>query len=127
MMTEYDRAAGVVRLRASSGATAEVSLALSDAEVDAAVAAFFAQHEPAPVPDEVTNFQARAALLGAGLFEMVNSAILALPMTDVAYQAWEYANTVTRHGALVNAMAQQLGLTSEQLDNLFRAAAAIEA
>jgi hypothetical protein len=50
MMTEYDRTAGVVRLRSSNGATATVSLALPEAEIEAAAAAFFAQHEPPSAP-----------------------------------------------------------------------------
>ena len=83
--------------------------------------------EPPPVPPEVTNFQARAALLRAGIFEMVDEAIQALPRASEAWQAWEYANTVTRGGALVTAMAHGLGFTDETLDDLFRAAAEIEA
>lgn len=83
--------------------------------------------EPPSVPQEVTNFQARAALLRAGLFEVVDAAIMALPRTKEAWQAWEYANTISRGGALVNAMAFSLGLTEAQIDDLFRAAAQIEA
>lgn len=80
-----------------------------------------------PVPDRVTNFQARAALLEAGLFATVDDALLALPVDSPERQAWEYANELTRYGALVNGMANQLGLTGDQLDALFRRAAEIEA
>lgn len=80
-----------------------------------------------PVPGAVTNFQARAALLEAGLFAQVNDALSALPITAPERQAWEYANEVTRHGTLVNSLAEQLGLPPEQLDGLFRHAATIEA
>ncbi|CAB4142789.1 hypothetical protein UFOVP452_39 [uncultured Caudovirales phage] len=81
---------------------------------------------PAPVPAEVTNFQARAALLAADLFETVDAAIRG-GGDPLAVQAWDYANVITRRGALVTAMAGQLGLTDGQLDDLFRAAAVIEA
>ena len=81
---------------------------------------------PTPVPAEVTNFQARAALIGAGLFDQVDTAIRASG-NAVAVQAWDYANVITRTGTLVTAMAAQLGLSAEQLDDLFRAAAGIEA
>lgn len=80
-----------------------------------------------PVPAVVTNFQARAALLAAGLFDQVDAAIKAQPVTSAAYQAWEYANELTRAGVLVNTMAAELGLSAGQLDELFRAAAEIEA
>jgi hypothetical protein len=82
--------------------------------------------DPGPVPAEVTNFQARAALIGADLFDAVDTAIRGSG-NAVAVQAWDYANVITRRGALVAAMAGQLGLTDAQLDDLFRAASVIEA
>lgn len=80
-----------------------------------------------PVPVAVTNFQARAVLLAAGLFDQVDTAIKAQPQASAAYQAWEYANEITRNGTLVNSMAEMLGFTAAQLDDLFRQAATIEA
>lgn len=80
---------------------------------------------PAPVPAEVTNFQARAALRAAGLLATVQAAIGSA--SEEAQDAWEYANVFTRHGTLVNAIGGGLGLTDAQLDDLFRAAAVIEA
>lgn len=80
-----------------------------------------------PVPTAVTNFQARAALLSAGLFGQVDAAIKAQPQDSPAYQAWEYANEITRNGTLVNSVAVTLGFTATQLDDLFRQAATIEA
>ena len=78
------------------------------------------------MPRVVTNFQARAALMQADLFETVNAAVMG--GTDaLAKQAWEYANEITRDGVLVNSLGTGLGLTSQQLDDLFRTAAAIEA
>lgn len=93
-------------------------IALTPAEIEAA--------KP-PVPQAVTNFQARAVLLAAGLFDRVNDALLALPANATARQAWEYANKLTRTGTLVNSMAETLGFTAAQLDDLFRQAATIEA
>lgn len=88
---------------------------------------------PAPVvPREVTNFQARAVLAqmpgsapGRTLFQDVDDALR--DQGGIAWQAWEYANTISRGGALVGAMAAQMGITEQQLDALFIAAAAIEA
>jgi response regulator RpfG family c-di-GMP phosphodiesterase len=79
----------------------------------------------APVPTEVTNFQARAALRRAGLLEPVHAALLAAG--GEAWDAWEYANHLYRNGALVKAFAAQLGFTEEEIDDLFRVAAGIEA
>lgn len=90
----------------------------------------------APVPGEVTNYQARAVLLatpsptgieGRTLFDDVDEAIRALGSTSPAFQAWEYANNIARHGATVQAMAAQFGLSEAQLDQMFRAAALVEA
>jgi hypothetical protein len=81
---------------------------------------------PPPVPRVVTNFQARAALMQADLFETVNAAVMG-GSDALAKQAWEYANEITRDGALVNSLATGLGLTSAQLDDLFRAASVVEA
>jgi hypothetical protein len=106
----------------------------------AAYETWMAQQPPQPsiepVPFEVTNFQARAVLLnipsssgvqGRTLFHDVDDAIRSLGPTAPAYQAWEYANTITRHGATVQTMATQFGLTEAQLDQMFRNAALIEA
>jgi hypothetical protein len=128
MMLRYDRAAGVLWLQEDGAPPAEVSLSLPDAEIEAAIADYAARYAPpAPVPSEVTMFQARAVLISAGLFDAVDAAMQALGSRSVEWQAWEYANHFTRHGPLVNAMGASLGLTSEQIDAMFRAAAEIEA
>ena len=80
---------------------------------------------PRVVPETVTLAQARAALMGAGLFETVNAFISNNP-NPVLKMAWEYTNNVSRNGAFVTALGPLLGLTDEQLDDLFIAAAAID-
>ncbi len=81
--------------------------------------------EPAPVPAFVTNFQARAALRRIGLLEQVHAAVQAAG--GEALDAWEYANHVYRHGALVISLSTSLGLTSHEVDALFQMAESIEA
>lgn len=93
---------------------------LTEAEIEA-----LALSRLPPAPIQVTNAQARAALMRAGLFTEVDAAIKAVG--GEALQFWEYANDVTRNGPLVNQMAASLGLTAEQLDTLFRIAGGIEA
>lgn len=72
------------------------------------------------VPQSITPRQAKLALLGAGLLDqvelMMNSADRATEIT------WQYALSFDRDDAMLNALAAQLGLTSEQVDDLFRAA-----
>ena len=99
-----------------------------------------------PVPAEVTNWQARAVLRrtflpdmpdvslftrtdrllrhakddAAGLPESAPSRIQA----DIAWQAWEQSNVFSRDGALLSGVGARFGLTDDQVDDLFRAAAA---
>jgi hypothetical protein len=84
---------------------------------------------PPPVPASVSMRQARLALLGAGILSQVDAAIagIADPTARVAAQIdWEYATEVRRQSPLITALAPALGLTSEDVDNLFYAAAAIQ-
>ena len=87
------------------------------------------------VPPSITNFQCRAILMqtpnpadsAQTLFQVVDAAIQAMGATTAAYQAWEYANEVTRSGSLVEQMAATLGVSSAEVDRLFIAASAISA
>jgi hypothetical protein len=88
--------------------------------------AAIAAAEAAYVPPRVTPYQARMALLQAGLLDAVE-ALMADPATERAARiAWEYATVIERRSPFITALAPGLGLTSEQIDNLFRAAAQIE-
>lgn len=82
--------------------------------------------EPTPVPQEVTRFQAFAALHLAGMLETVE-AMMADPATDpLTVLAWKNALVFKRHSPIVLTMAQALGLSEQQLDSLFITAASIE-
>jgi hypothetical protein len=76
------------------------------------------------VPQQVTMRQARLALLDAGLLQTVNDTIAAMTgeAGDSARIEWEFSSTVERNRALVQSLGPALGLTDEQLDNLFIAA-----
>lgn len=79
------------------------------------------------VPQSVTRFQARAALLGAGLLDAVES-MMANPATPaIARLAWSDALEFKRSSPTVQAMANALGLSEVQIDALFTQAAGIEA
>jgi len=81
----------------------------------------------AGVPQSVTRFQALAALHLAGHLEAVK-AIMAAPETPVlAKLAWDNALSFERASPTLASLAGTLGLTDEDLDSLFTAAAGIEA
>jgi len=101
---------------------------LTDAEVAAIraqQAAAAAAAEAAKVPESVTPFQAKAALLNAGLLDAVLAAIAAAPR--ITQLAWAEATEFRRTSPTVLMLAGALGLTSTQLDDLFKAAKGIEA
>lgn len=80
----------------------------------------------ADVPGHVSRFQARAALYQTGMLDTVE-AFMANSETDMMLRlAWQDAQTFRRESHFVTGMAQMLGLTETQLDELFIAAAQIE-
>ena len=73
--------------------------------------------EPLPPVTEITMRQCRLQLLASGLLDDVEEMIT---QADRAVQIeWEYSNTVRRDSALVNAIGNQLGLTEQEIDQLF--------
>lgn len=89
--------------------------------------------EPAPeppppaIPNVVTMRQARLALLGAGKLQLVEAAIESLPEPPrtAAKIEWEYSQEVHRNKSFVQMLAQGLGLTETELDQLFTVAATL--
>jgi len=78
------------------------------------------------IPNTVTPFQAKAALLNAGLLTNI-IAIINDPSTPaITKLAWDNVTEFTRDSPLLNGLAQTLGLTSTQVDALFLAASKIE-
>lgn len=78
------------------------------------------------VPQEVTRFQALSTLHLSGTLEAVE-AMMADPATDrLTVLAWQNAQVFKRYSPMVLSMAQALGLSEQQLDELFVAAAKIE-
>ena len=85
---------------------------------------------PAPVPQEVTMRQGRLALLSAGLLDLVEGALDAMPETTpqevfakkAARIEWDKSQTIQRHKGLTVTLAGVLGLTNQQIDDLFRLA-----
>ena len=73
------------------------------------------------MPESVTALQVRLALIRAGLADAIAAYVAQQP--DEVRAAWEYAIEVRRGHALLCAGAAALGMSDEQVDDLFRAAA----
>lgn len=76
---------------------------------------------------KVTTFQAHAAINRSGLYNAVTE-LMNDPATDFEVKlAWDKAQHFSRLSPAVLAMGAALGLTDQQLDDLFALAATIEA
>jgi hypothetical protein len=76
-----------------------------------------------PVPDTITALQARLVLNGMGALDAVEAFIA--EAGGAAKIVWEYATVIERHSPLVSGAAAALGMTEEQMDDLFRTAATL--
>jgi hypothetical protein len=83
---------------------------------------------PPRVPREIANWRAKVILAQMGLLAAVESAIAALPEPDrtVASLAWNGDAKLARRGKTVLGLAAALGLSADQVDQLFIAAEALE-
>lgn len=89
---------------------------------------------PMPVPESITPASLRIALrrlhgiTSLQLHDAVEACISKLPSLeeqDDAHDLWQYATKIERSHQLVASVAQQLGLTDAQVDEVFRASATI--
>ena len=77
---------------------------------------------PEPIPQSITPRQARLKLLEVSLLDELEAVIT----TNRAWQIeWEYATEVKRDSPLIEAIATQAGLTSEQIDQMFKDASVL--
>lgn len=79
------------------------------------------------IPYSVSRFQARAALLLAGLLDEVEAMMAAPGTPALAKIAWQDAQEFRRTSPTVLSMAGALGMSDAQLDDLFTTAAGIDA
>ena len=82
---------------------------------------------PPAVPQSISMRQARLALLGAGLLATVETSIdnLEEPDKSAARIEWEYATEMRRDHHLIAALAVEMQLSEQQVDDLFIAAAGL--
>lgn len=98
-------------------------IAITDAEADAIRAAMV---QPNPVPQEVSRFQAKAALSLAGKLAQADAAVAA-SNDPILQLAWAEATTFKRNSPGIAALAPAIGLDDAALDALFTTAAGIVA
>lgn len=82
---------------------------------------------PAPITS-VTMRQARLALLTYGLLDVVNSTIAFIPDNferAAAQIEWDYGTVVEKTSPLVTKLLPLLGLTPQQVDQLFEVASTL--
>lgn len=79
------------------------------------------------IPSVVTMRQARLALLQQNLLQQVQFSIDSLPspQKEAAQIEWDYSSEVHRDKPFVQLLGAALGLTKEQLDNLFTLASTL--
>ena len=81
--------------------------------------------EPEPEPvTRVTAYQAKVQLSRAGLYDAVQNLINTTTNQELVI-AWNTATTFERYSLFIMGVAPELGLTEEQVDNLFLEASKI--
>ena len=76
----------------------------------------------AKVPTQVRSMNLRLVLIQNGIsmqsiYNLINS--LPTPQNELAYQMFEYATHYDRNNKMLNALAQMMNVSQEQLDDFF--------
>ena len=94
----------------------------TEAEVDSAMLL----PEPVPVPESVSLRQFRMALKRSGLFATVDglrtNQALTTQQRDDLTEFLEFSNQIERSHMLIESLSPMVGVTSGQIDDLFRLA-----
>lgn len=81
-----------------------------------------AEANSAKVPESISQMKLRKQLILSGIsIASIDSLIQTLPQPnrDLIYTMWEYAVVFDRNNQELNAMAEMLGVSQEQLDDIF--------
>lgn len=82
--------------------------------------------EPPPqIPSVITMRQARLAMLSSGLLDKVEPAIATIEGADkksIAEIEWQFSQSIERSAPWFSEITNAMGLTSEQVDSLFKQA-----
>ncbi len=77
------------------------------------------EYRKSQVPQSITPLQSKLQLLKLGLLDEVEALVTG---DRTAQLYWEYASVIERDNAVLLLMANSIGLTSEQVDEMFIAA-----
>lgn len=85
------------------------------------------------IPSVVTNYQGRYVLLHTPgkndttktLFDEIDADLRLKGVNSVEYQAWEYSNNFYRSSPLFQSISQNFNLSSDEINHMFVAAAAV--
>lgn len=100
--------------------TTTLAASVTGAALQTAIDAFF-NAAPLPVPDGVSMYGFRRAVIEAGRAAAALAAINASDATTQAY--WQFQRTVGRQDPELIALATALGATAASVDDIFRKAA----
>ena len=133
-----DRAVELTDEQAATVSASESPMFLVDGELQSRKEFFESQLSPEQraaleaaknaVPQSMTAWQARAILEMEGLLTQVESAIAGLdegPVKIIIKSAWENNAEFKRDSLAIEGISKSIGLTSEQVDELFRKGAAL--
>lgn len=75
----------------------------------------------ARLPSVATPIQIRLALIKLGMLDDVQNLIANLeePAKTIVLTEWEYGLEINKNSAFIQGLATQMGLTTEQIDNIF--------
>lgn len=74
-----------------------------------------------PVPQSVSPLQIRLALLSLGILETIKTAVE--NASGEILEMWRYAKSFDRDDTSINQMASTIGISQQELDNIFIIAA----
>lgn len=106
----------------SSLQTMYIPLLVNGVVVESASQEFIEQQQRSHVPESISQMKLRKQLILSGIsIASIDALIQTLPQPnrDLIYTMWEYAVVFDRSNPELNAMAQMLQITSEQLDEIF--------
>ena len=80
-----------------------------------------------PVPEQVSMWALREATIIAGEKASIEASMNALPEPDrwIAWNRWEYKENIVRNSPIISLLQQELGWTTEFIDDLYKSAAQI--
>lgn len=80
-----------------------------------------------PVPQQVSMWALREAVMRAGEMDAITNALNSLPepQRSIGWNRWEYKENIVRDSPIISMLQQELGWTDGFVDDLYKSAASI--